>query len=1185
MRKRTEHQGHTRKLSEYFSPKGKVKDPALKQSPHSHVTSETPMKPSQVPNRLLHCPPRRMLPLQSPQLSQKDRPSSPQQPPHPRGSVNLSLSHPVRKPQLPQEERLASPHSVHHRSPVRSPQDVPTTIGTSDYKSQNRSPSTPDSASSSRRKDVSNHSHSPYTKRDHVTKSATTSDSGRCHSTIQRQDSTKDKQLVRSSSSEKPVDCSSQKRRRHSEDCNTTPKKLCVQHSNSNSTQTPTLVVDTPGSTSLVPQPSSRQPLDLKLLPNLTDISTKSACSPFSCSGSSTMFRHTHPSSTSSSSKPSVKRSLSTEEHQPVIHSSESKPLSKPGGELMKKRTKENDKRDKSYPAFSSRVDQKPAGHSPRVHSSHHSGCAWHHNTSDLTVKTLSGTKQEDETRNSDRALHKSASKSTSRSSNTVEWNKSSRQRQPDLIPDNQDELFTPDPMTCNIKHNQKTAKPRIEQEPTRETSLCSPSSVLADLKAKDSPETDSPRPRNTKALLSPAHHSQIPLPTVSSTRRKLDSQVSHCSTDSPFKNSPITSCSYSLSSTSSPSLSSKEEDTKDKYKSLHAKTVISCAPKHPSTSPCLPSPHFERRASQDDRKRGKEVDPMDVELDLGLSFALVSDLNQGSHSDEEELLSLQEMMQESATKRQDTSEKGPYSEPSTPGHHSCQPKAQSYASPTKTSNYKNSLDQMLKDIQTNKKAKENETHLFTACQEQLLRIMEYEQAEENQEEGISPDQQEFLQRYLLTSSAIRDVPPGEAVFNLERFGQIFNQETLQLRQCLVKPQGAAQKTLLWSSPAQLRLHVNIGLFQEAYDSRSPCPTQVTRFLFKMMSVHKERIVSEKILQVLYDIASMAAYQIVKNGSQEFKVWVPALADVTLVLMNMGVGFVTLFPFENIQPLFKEGDLLDDIYITSESPSSNTDLNDFPEHNWYNILRYLSYCMGFCTRAYSDDELLLLLTVVARVGLDSRLILQSSVELYTLQYKIVNNIRDWDTMLPRMCMALTGLTDDHHNMCLLVQRLPDHTRGKQLRQHLSLSMISKLLDGTCKYKATEKDFQLSDLRLYLPHMQPSSLLRAMLNSSARNQNDKEDDPVALDQQAYYLCYSLLTLTNEASNFQVFPAQQKDQLRNLGSELTMHVKCDIRESQKCLYRSKVKDLVARIDTNWQMLLQRTKPLHDKLYDSW
>lgn len=125
-------------------------------------------------------------------------------------------------------------------------------------------------------------------------------------------------------------------------------------------------------------------------------------------------------------------------------------------------------------------------------------------------------------------------------------------------------------------------------------------------------------------------------------------------------------------------------------------------------------------------------------------------------------------------------------------------------------------------------RAKEIEAKLLTACEEDLLRIAEYEKAEEIREEGISAQQQyvhagtlypvsgaqslhrdklhfyvlflprEFLQRYSLMSSAIREVPPGEKVFNLEKFGQIFNQDTLQLRQCMVNPQGTAQKTLLW---------------------------------------------------------------------------------------------------------------------------------------------------------------------------------------------------------------------------------------------------------------------------------------------------------------------------------------------------------------------------------------------------
>ncbi|KAK5617510.1 hypothetical protein CRENBAI_005091 [Crenichthys baileyi] len=604
------------------------------------------------------------------------------------------------------------------------------------------------------------------------------------------------------------------------------------------------------------------------------------------------------------------------------------------------------------------------------------------------------------------------------------------------------------------------------------------------------------------------------------------------------------------------------------------SETVTAASPQETS-SPCMKSTPLEEEESEGS-KEVKE-DSIDVELDLGLSISYDIDVTQSSDSSEEEpLISFQEMM-ERVTKPPDTPQKEAFSEPSTPECRSSHSKTRLLPSTTKPGVYKNNLDQMLKEINSNKKAKEIEAQLLTACKEDLLRLAEYEEAEENQVE-ITTEHQEFLQHFSLMSAAIREIPPGEVVFNLEKFGQIFDQETLQLRQCLVNPQGTSQKTLLWSSPAQLRLHLNIGLFEEAYSS-SPCPAQVTRFLFKMMSVHSEKIVSDKILHALCDIACSAAYQIVNNEHQQFEVWVPSLADVTLVLMNMGAAFVTLFPFENLQPLFTEGDLLEDVYIKSNSPSNNKEEIIFPEHNCTNILKYLSYCMGLCPRAYSDDELLLLLTVVGRISLETRRILQSNVEVSCLLYKMINNIRDWSSMLPRVSKALTVLTDDHHNMCLLVQLLPDSTRGKRLRRHLSLCFISKLLDGNCTYSPMEEELQLAELRPYLPQIQPSALLRRI------QQKDKEEDLATQDQQAYYLCYSLLTLTNEASSLQVFLPDQKAQLLVLSSELETHVKCDIRESEKCLYRSKVKDLVARIYTKWQMLLQKTRPLNGKLYDYW
>lgn len=584
-------------------------------------------------------------------------------------------------------------------------------------------------------------------------------------------------------------------------------------------------------------------------------------------------------------------------------------------------------------------------------------------------------------------------------------------------------------------------------------------------------------------------------------------------------------------------------------------------------------------KADGQSKENGHE-DSLDLDLDLDMDLELEMESIPSSDSEDEQLVSLHEIMTKKHKPKKDMSEREAFSESRTAAQK--QHNRPRTVSTTKTLNYKNSLDQILKELNTSKKAKETETELLTACQEDLLRIAEYEEAESS-EEPISAEQQQFLQRFSLTSSAIRDVPPGHELFNLEKFGRIFNQNTLQLRQCTVVPENTAQKTLLWSSHAHFKSYIHYGLFQVAYNN-SPCPFQITRFLFKMMSVHSDRLLSSEILQILTDIAYTAAVQRVEGGNEKFMVWVPSLADITLALMNMGAPFVSLFPLESLQPPFTEGDLLDRVYIKTEN-SSNQEPKTFPEHNCTCIYKYLKYCLDLCPRFYSDSELLLLLTLLCTVSLESRLLLCTSVDVYPVLYKLLLNIRRWDDMMPKMCQALTDLTDDHHNMCHLAKLLPHHSRGMNLRQHLSLSMISKLLDGRRLYTPKSKEIQLCDLRVYLPRMRASCLLRTITGHSHQSHAPVDDDNTSLDQQAYYLCYSLLTLTNEATNFSHFPAHQKEQLLVLCSALERHVKCHIREGEKWLYRSKVKDLVARVYTKWQMMLQKTRPLNGKLYDYW
>lgn len=475
----------------------------------------------------------------------------------------------------------------------------------------------------------------------------------------------------------------SQKRCREFEDCDDNAKKPCLQGANCGTTQTPNPTVGNSLSTSLVSQPSSRHSPVLELSPQTTDshLCSEPACGQSTFLELSSTFKPTQSSCASLSPKPCIKRRPPMGAKQAYINSTQSHTVklielrspSKLGEECLKKRREENDKREKSSSVLSSEVPQKDAGSSPHVQlGSHHSGHS-NRSTPVLPVKTLSKGNQVEESRKPDSSTPRPASKSNSGSPScrTVERNKTVRPRRPVAILNDIDELFTPDPMTYVVSPVHKTAKPKINggiKSPISEK--CSPSTVTS----SSTPVTGSScrKTQNFEmSSLSSAPLQQISLPTVALERVKLETFRPFCSKDNELRNSPITSSSRQL----------KDESVKsdEKQTSLLPNNARPCAleadtaaSEQTSTPHCSQSPRLARRASEEGRKQVNEDDPIDVELDLGLSFALDLDLTQSSHSSEEEqLLSLQEMM-ERVTKPPDTPEKGAFSEPSTPGHRSC---------------------------------------------------------------------------------------------------------------------------------------------------------------------------------------------------------------------------------------------------------------------------------------------------------------------------------------------------------------------------------------------------------------------------------------------------------------------------------------------------------------------------------
>ncbi|KFQ28624.1 Protein FAM178A, partial [Merops nubicus] len=501
---------------------------------------------------------------------------------------------------------------------------------------------------------------------------------------------------------------------------------------------------------------------------------------------------------------------------------------------------------------------------------------------------------------------------------------------------------------------------------------------------------------------------------------------------------------------------------------------------------------------------------------------------------------------------------------------------------------YVNSLEHLLKEKEESKRVDELEKWL-----QEDIRGGETDSSDGDDEEDgsgvedLSEEHRVFIKRFSVVAHAIPNYHPGEEIFDLSTSGKIFNQHNLDLRNFKFVPQNPIEKLLLTSGVTQqLSLVIN-GFLSSAY-SFILCPIPILKWLFQMMSVHPDYCVSTQILDRLMEIT-------LKNASisdEQSKPWVPSLADVSAVIVNMGVAFRTLFPLQHLQPSFNECDILSQMQetvcksprgdVTSASPA----FSSLPENNLINVIKFLGFCTTVIQGGYTDQEILLLLLLLFKISLDKQLKQVPLVDFQCLFIKLLISIKDWDTKMPELCLAVSELSSHHHNLLWLVQMVPSWIiRGREVRRRLSLVIILKLLNKKHTEIPDDSDEQMSLLQQFLVYMKPSHLLEEMRGGLEQQNADGDHLPAELEQEAYYLIYILLHLVGEASCFDVVNSNQRQHLLKLCSALDRHIKCDIREDARLFYRTKVKDLVARIYGKWQDMIQTTLPTQGKLHDFW
>ena len=67
--------------------------------------------------------------------------------------------------------------------------------------------------------------------------------------------------------------------------------------------------------------------------------------------------------------------------------------------------------------------------------------------------------------------------------------------------------------------------------------------------------------------------------------------------------------------------------------------------------------------------------------------------------------------------------------------------------------------------------------------------------------------------------------------------------------------------------------------------------------------------------------------------------------------------------------------------------------------------------MDLCPRAFSDPELLLLLALSSRLGLEVHFTLEPHIDLRCLQRHIISNVRDWEDMVSRKSSTVNAFRE------------------------------------------------------------------------------------------------------------------------------------------------------------------------------
>uniref|UniRef100_F7I216 Family with sequence similarity 178 member B n=3 Tax=Callithrix jacchus TaxID=9483 RepID=F7I216_CALJA len=472
---------------------------------------------------------------------------------------------------------------------------------------------------------------------------------------------------------------------------------------------------------------------------------------------------------------------------------------------------------------------------------------------------------------------------------------------------------------------------------------------------------------------------------------------------------------------------------------------------------------------------------------------------------------------------------------------------------------YFNNLDYLLLEKREQALEQKQERLLLQEC----LHLNSLDTDED--EMPLTPEHRMLVEKYSVSLQTIPPVHPGETVFLARRHPLPCILDSSHL-----KPRSHLEELFLSSSPAQQLSFLRSGLLSTLYLHMPDCPVPLLQWLFQLLTWPPET--SLGAFGLLWDLS---VDELFLQSDEDMHLWCPSLQEIREAFHSLGAYSPALYP---LGPFWHSGRMLPGEAGLSENKHQDAPQEVTLDISLSHIYKFLSLCAQAQPGAYTDENLMDLIELLCRTGLDVGLCLLPKTDLQQLLFLLLENIQEWPGKLQELCCVLSWVSDHHHNLLALVQFFPDVTsRSRQLRSQLSLVVIARMLGQQETLPLWQEKTQLSLLSRLLGLMRPSSLRQYL--DSVPLPPCQEQQPKAsaeLDHKAYYLCHSLLMLAGVVVSCQDITPEQWGELQLLCMQLDRHISTQIRESPQAMHHTMLKDLATQTYIRWQELLTHCQP---------